>query len=332
MNNIFECTPTQIDFLKSAISGFSVDKWSVELAGRAGSSRYFLRLSDRSRSFVLVVWDGKDEDWPRFLNIQRDLSSKVDFLPEIFKEDKECGLILEEDLGNRTLKNFCLEKHNDYSAVLSVYKSVLDALFKWQNMAINVSPVISARSMDQETFLWESWYFSHYCVTDFCRCEHLLNSSWEAERTKLAKEAASLPKVCIHRDFQSENVMIDNGRIRFVDYQGARLGPAGYDTASILFDPYIELLNEKMVTELYDYYCDLHRPLKFDKHSFYICAAQRLMQALGAYGNLSLHKGKSWYAEYIPVALDRLYSVLNNLPEYSFLTKVVSMCKDSLHK
>lgn len=48
-----ECTPAQIEFLKSEISDFSSENWKVELAGKAGSSRYFLRLSSRNRSFVL---------------------------------------------------------------------------------------------------------------------------------------------------------------------------------------------------------------------------------------------------------------------------------------
>ncbi len=326
-----ECTPAQIEFLKSEITDFSPESWKVELAGRAGSSRYFLRLSFLNRSYVLVVWDGRDEDWPRFLKIQKDLHSVVPFLPGIYKDDAVRGLILEEDLGSTTLKRFCTHHLSDTASVIEQYRSVLDALFKWQSMKIDASPVIAARSMDLETFLWESWYFAHYCVTDYFACEYLLDESWEKERAELAKEAAALPKVCIHRDFQSENVMLCNGRIRFVDYQGARLGPAGYDAASLLFDPYIEMLDEHMTKELYRYYSGLHSD-GFDEHSFYICAAQRLMQALGAYGNLSIHKDKQWYRDYIPIALQRLRHVLNNLPQFPAISRVVSVCIDCLNR
>ena len=326
-----ECTPAQTEFLKSEISDFSPDKWKVELAGRAGSSRYFLRLSSENRSFVLVVWDGRDEDWPRFLKIQKDLCTVVPFLPKIHSADVVRGLILEEDLGSTTLKNYCLQNAEDSTRIVEKYRSVLDALFVWQSIKTDASPVIAARSMDLETFLWESWYFAHYCITDYFAAEHLLNSSWERERRALAEEAATLPKVCIHRDFQSENVMLHDGKIRFVDYQGARLGPAGYDVASLLFDPYVEMLNQHMVTELYRYYNGLHKK-GFDQRSFYICAAQRLMQALGAYGNLSIHKGKQWYKAYIPVAIERLWFVLNNLQQFPAIAQVVSACKDSLKR
>lgn len=326
-----ECTPAQTEFLKSEISDFSPEKWKVELAGRAGSSRYFLRLSFMNRSFVLVVWDGRDEDWPRFLKIQNDLCSIVPFLPRIYSTDVVRGLILEEDLGSTTLKSFCQKNADDRNRIMEKYQSVLDALFVWQSIKTDASPVIAARSMDLETFLWESWYFAHYCVTDYFAAEHLLNSSWEKERSMLAEEAAALPKVCIHRDFQSENVMLHDGKIRFVDYQGARLGPAGYDVASLLFDPYVEMLNQPEATELYKYYNGLHND-GFEQRSFYICAAQRLMQALGAYGNLSIHKGKEWYRDYIPVAIERLWFVLNNLPEFPAIAQVVSVCRDSLNR
>lgn len=325
----FECTPAQLDFLKNAIAGFSPTKWMVELAGRAGSSRYFLRLSFEGKSYVMVVWDGRDEDWPRFLNIQKELASVANFLPEIYKEDIVRGLILEEDLGSITLKSFCNKNATDATKIKDAYQKVLQTLFQWQRLPLEVSPSISSRSMDVETFLWESWYYSHYCVADFCACEYLLNETWERERTALATEVASLPKVYIHRDFQSENVMLTEGGIRFVDYQGARLGPAGYDAASLLFDPYIETLDQTMTSELFDYFNLLYQN-NFDRHSFNICAAQRLMQALGAYGNLSLHRGKDWYRQFIPIALQRLIAVLNLLPEYPAIREVALVCWESL--
>jgi aminoglycoside/choline kinase family phosphotransferase len=91
------------------------------------------------------------------------------------------------------------------------------------------------------------------------------------------------------------------------------------------------MLNQHMVTELYRYYNGLHKK-GFDQRSFYICAAQRLMQALGAYGNLSIHKGKEWYRDFIPVAIERLWFVLNNLPEFPAIAQVVSVCRDSLNQ
>jgi aminoglycoside/choline kinase family phosphotransferase len=328
MNNI-QLTPAQIDFLNRSLKDFSPDSWNIEIAGRAASTRYFVRLARGNQSYVLVAWDGHDEDWDRFLTIQRELCPIVPFLPKIYNEDKILGLILEEDLGTVTLKQFCNQNSTNLSIVMDVYKKVLDSVGKWHNIRTDASVIISSRAMDLDVFMWETAYFAHFCVTDFCGCSHLLDSRWERERLALANEAASLPKACVHRDFQSENVMMFKNEIRFVDYQGSRLGPAEYDIASLLFDPYIKLLDEKAINTLYVYYSELYN-VKTVSRAFYICAAQRLMQALGAYGNLSLHKGKEWYRDYIPVALARLHLVLEYLPEFTSIRNVVSSCKESL--
>jgi N-acetylmuramate 1-kinase len=329
MNQEMVLTPAQIDFLKSAIEDFSPETWKLELAGRAGSTRYFVRISKGVKSYVLVVWDSRDEDWDRFLSVQKDLQSRVSYLPEIFKSDALHGLILEEDLGNMTLKAYCNEYSTNMPMIARAYKDVLNALWKWQQLDVSVSQSISSRAMDLDTFIWETDYFARFCVTDYCACEKLLNKKWEKERVLLASEASSLPRTCIHRDFQSENVMIHNGEIRFVDYQGARLGPAEYDIASLLFDPYVTLLTPGFVDSLFSHYQEISG--KNDNNRiFYLCAAQRLMQALGAYGNLSLHKGKEWYKEYIPPALERLVKVMQFLPEFKQITLVVEQCRNTL--
>jgi aminoglycoside/choline kinase family phosphotransferase len=64
----------------------------------------------------------------------------------------------------------------------------------------------------------------------------------------------SFPKTIIHRDFQSQNIMIKKGCIpRLLDYQGARIGPPAYDLVSILWDPYYRL-EDDIRAELLDYY------------------------------------------------------------------------------
>jgi aminoglycoside/choline kinase family phosphotransferase len=183
--------------------------------------------------------------------------------------------------------------------------------------------------MDTDTFLWESDYFAQHCVTKFFAKEELLTSAWEEERKRMAARAAGFPKVNMHRDFQSENIMIRRGRVRFIDFQGARLGPAHYDAASLIFDPYIDQLGPGSVEGLINYYlAKKGASSDSDKNDFYVCAAQRLMQALGAYGNLSIHKGKPQYRQFIPIAIERLAYVFNNfLPDYPAMRELVNGCK-----
>lgn len=322
-------TPAQFGFLNENIPGFDHTQWSVTSAGAAGSDRRFLRIQrngDANVSFVLVLWDSRDEDWQRFLAIEKELGPIIPFLPKIYAHNGRHGLILEEDLGNTTLKRFCTAFPD---RIEDAYRSVLDALVTWQKTEIIASAVIASRSMDLEVFLWESKYFSVHCVTEFFGCDNLLNKEWEKERMRIALNASNLPRVCIHRDFQSENILIDKGAIRFVDYQGARLGPAGDDLALLLYDPYVAQLDKDFVRRLFDYYKS-KTPVSIPDESFYVCALQRLMQACGAYGNLSIHKGKEQYRRFIPVAIKRCIGIMEKIPHYPQLSRIFKKCIESM--
>jgi N-acetylmuramate 1-kinase len=320
-------TPAQIQFLEKNISGFNPSEWSVSDAGYAGSDRRFLRIARKqngNESYILVLWNSKDNDWERFLTIQKELAGAIPFLPKIFASDSIHGLIIEEDLGDMTLKSCSQGLPENFE---HLYQSVIDALVHWQGINMLASTVIASRSMDLEVFLWESHYFAQHCVTEFYGCDSLLTSDWEKERTHIALEASAFPKVYIHRDFQSENILIHKNAVRFVDFQGARLGPAGYDLASLLFDPYVPQLENGMSEKLFEYY-QKKTGHSMSAESFYLCALQRLMQALGAYGNLSIHKGKERYREFIPVAVSRCIKIVKKLPRFPQLQTILYACRD----
>jgi N-acetylmuramate 1-kinase len=320
-------TPAQAAFVAAHVPGFDVETWNVSLAGLAGSERRFVRIGspDGATSMVLVIWDSQDNDWDRFTGIQAEVGPFVLFLPVIHAVDSRHGLILEEDLGSMTLHAFASSHRKEIDKVEEACRSALDALIAWQAIPPAASRHLAARSMDLDMFLWESDYFAQHCVTEYFGCEKLLDTAWHDERRRLAEELAAMPKVCIHRDFQSENIMVTPRGIRFVDFQGARLGPAGYDCASLLFDPYNDLLEEGLRNRLFAYY-DSRSGHMVDANHFALCAISRLMQALGAYANLSLHKGKERYRRYVPVALGRLTGVLDKVEEFRRLRQIVDTC------
>ncbi len=321
--------PGQRAFVERSLPGFSGALTEVTLAGSAASQRTFLRLrtTGDQRSFILVLWDSRDEDWERFLSIPRELAGRLPFLPKIHAADASLGLIIEEDFGELTLRR---EIERDAPARNRAYRRVLDALALWQSIEPGASPTIAGRSMDYAAFRWESDYFARHCVVELCGCGALLDEAWEAEAGRLAEAAAGLPRTFLHRDFQSENILLFNGEIRFVDFQGARLGPPAYDVASLLFDPYITALDGDAVRDLYEYYSGRGSTASGDRRDFYRCAAQRLMQALGAYGNLTVNKGKPRYRRYVGVALRRLNAVMDLLPEYGAIARVAAACAEAV--
>ncbi|MDD5674256.1 MAG: phosphotransferase [Chitinivibrionales bacterium] len=315
-------TPAQKEFLIESFPEINPDSWEYESAGRAASDRYFIRVRHAGESYIMIVWDSHDPDWDRFLALQRDLAIYTDVLPPVNFADEKRGLILEKDCGTQTLK---LAAAQSEAALGAAYRQAIGALTRWHAIPLSASEVLMGRRMDEAMFLWESDYFATHCVTEFFGQDKLLGDGWQQERYKIAREAENFPVICLHRDFQSENIMIQDRRVWFVDYQGARGGPAGYDLASLLFDPYNPAFTSATIRELFDYYQSIS-PAPITNREFMICAAQRLMQALGAFSNLSIHKRKEWYRAFIPRALVRLNDVVSFLGEFKHLGEIVSGC------
>src|SRR5208337_2062155 len=130
----------------------------------------------------------------------------------------------------------------------------------------------------------------------------------EAELSALADRLAGGRGCLIHRDLQSRNVMIRDGAPFFIDFQGMRNGCASYDLGSLLCDPYVSLSDADR-EELLSFYYGLSKQdvdrVAFD-NAFWEASAQRLMQALGAYGFLGLEKGLDDFIAHIPAGLDNL--------------------------
>ena len=142
----------------------------------------------------------------------------------------------------------------------------------------------------------------------------------------------------MHRDMQSRNIMVNahgqssatpddgnsvsistvkEGRYYFIDFQSARRGPLQYDLASLLIDPYINL-DESIQEELLAYCADeVHRLTQFDQEKFITgyrhCAVTRNLQMLGAFGNLTINKGKTHFEQYIPTAVASLKKNLKKI-------------------
>ncbi|MBF0257552.1 MAG: NTP transferase domain-containing protein [Desulfamplus sp.] len=137
----------------------------------------------------------------------------------------------------------------------------------------------------------------------------------------------------MHRDMQSRNIMVkpeekylssetslykyfhsqdvlDNSNLFFIDFQSSRRGPLQYDLASLLIDPYVNLEDEIRETLLHDCANEVERltgknTVQFIK-SYRYCALTRNMQMLGAFSHLSMNRGKTFFEQYIPVALENL--------------------------
>ena len=91
-----------------------------------------------------------------------------------------------------------------------------------------------------------------------------------------------------------------------------RPGLVEYDLASLLYDPYVEL-SEAERDELLEHYCG-EEPTGEFLNTLRLCAMQRLMQALGAYGFLGLVKGYKHFLQHVPKAVCSLRDIVAEIP------------------
>ncbi len=315
--------PDQVNFCRYALRPLCFRGYfHIDWAGQAGSGRQFYRLTlNRSSSMVLMVWDGADNDWDYFIALQQLRAvHEMEMIPAAISYSREQGLVLIEDAGSRRLRDILFTGVSEQKKVV-VLNSVVDQLISWGNTPIEKDSVIGSRELDTDMFIWETNYFQKHISALIPSLDTLFDEQWQDERNWLAEKCNSLDKKLLHRDFQSENIILKNLQVRFVDFQGARLGAPEYDLASLLFDPYLyPLLNRDVREKVLDYYGE---QTEFVKEHFYLCAAQRLMQALGAYGNLSLNRGKPHYRRFVYPALVHLVEVMEHL-DLPHITKIAN--------
>ena len=277
----------------------------------------------------MVKYNLEREENRHYVTIASFLNEHQIRVPEIYFHDADEGLIWLEDLGERDLYSY---RDESWLVRRAFYESALD-----QIAALHALPESVCIEMEQhlpaefnsELYLWEQNYFFENC----------LGRIFKMEKTKLAQLAslpalqeiadrlASFPRVLVHRDFQSQNIIIRNSQSYLIDFQGMRPGLAEYDLASLLYDPYVDL-PESERAELTAYYRG--RQLEhgitingdFDL-KLQLCGMQRLMQALGAYGFLGLVKGHKHFLQYIPAAMNSLQQVVAEIDGVTELKKAL---------
>ena len=301
----------------SALDGVPCE---VDPIVKGGSDRHFYRLQwpkEAHPGMVLMVYTLARRDNPKFVPATHRLAAHGVNVPEIygFDEDKLCVWL--QDLGNDDLhahRNMPWESRRPlYEATLreaAKIHSIEESSLGKADLSILEPP------FDEALYLWEQEYFlAHFVEGHLGRDAKddrfvQAHEALKALRKRLAKE----PRRLVHRDFQSQNVLLIKGEAWLVDYQGLRPGLAEYDLASLLFDPYVSFTAQER-NELLGYYAVL-RGIDGNEmlQRFWLCAAQRLMQALGAYGNLSRNQGKPHFKQHIPAAVANLTYVCEKDP------------------
>ena len=282
---------------------------------RGGSDRKFWRGRGAAEGFVAVAYGLEKAENARYADCAAFLQSQGVSVPRVLAHDAQRRFLLLEDAGSEDLWTHRALPWEQRSELYRRALREAATMHRADLYAAEKARVLQV-PFDADLYRWEQEYFF----------EHFLGA-WRKDLAPFEAQAAFLaakPRVLLHRDFQSQNIMVRDGRVALIDFQGMRGGLAGYDVASLLYDPYVEM-SAAQRAELADFYFESaglsDRADWADE--LRACARQRLMQALGAYGFLGRVKGKSSFLQHIPVAAERFAALCLDDPAWQPLAEAV---------
>jgi N-acetylmuramate 1-kinase len=301
----------------------------IPFSGR-GSDRSYFRFKWANRSVILVQYESTRIENSYFADIAVFLYENGIPVPKIIRHDGTAGRILLEDLGDTDL---WLLRNAPWKQRQSLYLKTLVAAHKLHSIPESQFPSDRIKLMnpfDAELYRWERDYFIEHFVAALCgiKLETDRSKALETELCGLAEKLASGGRCLVHRDLQSQNVMIYREEPFLIDFQGMRFGSHFYDLGSLLCDPYVSFADAERMELLSFYYGLSHAETAWSDfvEAFWQASAQRLMQALGAYGFLGIKKGLRSYLEHVPAGLRNLRMAAENARALPLLQNVCSEC------
>lgn len=317
--------------LKNAITGFMNKRAHTEKAvtferiPADGSTRMFWRIMPPGQDPSVVVMYNPPQDASvdrenrAYLKIGVHLKGKGLPVPEIYEFDLNMGWFIVEDLGTRNLQDVIASGTDP----LAVYETVLDELVRLQIQgAEGFDPSWCCQTRHYDPTVMRR-YESHYFRDAFLHHYLGLKAQWPELEDTFEHIAHGACKGAggffLHRDFQSKNILLPSQKVGIVDWQGGRLGPLGYDLASLLIDPYTGLAPRQQDTLYHGYIrriAGINADWAASLHTAYpYLAIQRNLQILGAFSYLTKVKHKTCFEAYIPGALTGLGHLLDRVDD-----------------
>ncbi len=308
----------------------------------SGSDRRYYRLQNSEHTAVGTYNANVSENNSFFYFAELLRKHEVN-VPEVYIVGKERKFYLQQDLGDTSLFDLLAQEgHTD--EVKEYYLKSVEQLVKAQWLAgveCNFDQCFSSKSFDEKAIMADLMYFKYY-FADLQKIPYDKNQLME-EMEQLSRELGRIqPQILMYRDFQSRNIMVHEGKVFFIDFQGAMQGPPQYDLASLLWqakaklpDNWKEELMNKYVSAMDDVKIARIDEIHFRK-GYLQFVLLRMMQVLGAYGFKGLLEHKPHFISSISPALASIKGYLSDnphLPAYQELRSLLeNVCSEEVQE
>ncbi len=309
--------------LHSWLSGiFAAAPFTLEPASEDASFRRYFRVSTQEHSLIVMDAPPAKEDSRPFVRIAGLLSAAGLNVPQVVEADLERGFLLLTDLGQQHY----LQSLQRKTRVRELYQDAIDALVTMQAcVPFDDLPPYDHRQLIKEMKLFPDWLLSRHLGLEFD--EAALHETMEY----LARAALAQPRVFVHRDFHSRNLMIGTAnKPGILDFQDAMAGPVSYDLVSLLKDCYVKWPSS-LTDELRGYYLSKASEAGIDTdggegdfdENFALMGVQRHLKASGIFARLCHRDGKQAYLDDVPRTLSYIVDCAGAFPQLAYLGSLI---------
>lgn len=326
----------RLQLLREWIGHFAeFDAASIEVASADASFRRYFRVRGRDGGTCIAMDAPPDkEDLSTYLRVSGLLEGCAVHVPHVIAADLKLGCALIEDLGTTHMLT-ALQGGGDATRL---YGEALDELARLQLVGDTASrelPPYGHALLVHETQMLPDWYCRRHLGIELTASQaELLTQTF----AWLAQRSLEQPRVFVHRDYHSRNLMVTRERSPgVIDFQDALRGPVGYDLASILKDCYIDWPRARVVEWVAQFRARLAgggeagSALAGESDEqflawFDLCGLQRHIKVLGIFARLCWRDGKTGYLADLPRTLGYVQQAARLFPQLAAFAEFVATC------
>ena len=312
-----------IAWLSDVLEG---DISSIQFASEDASFRRYFRIVHSTRSYIAMDAPVEHMQIEIFINIARKFLQFGINVPEIYEWNKQKGFALIFDFGSTTYFDILNQSNAD-----ALYTDAIDSLIQLQLATASEPdflPPYDSQLLNQEMNLFKDWYLPEYKQVPLT---HEISDVLEHTFNILTKKALEQPKVWVHLDYHSRNLMfVENQNPGIIDFQDAVTGPITYDLMSLLRDCYIVWPSDKIQQWIHLYLNKAEHSgvsIEFEPEQFIEwfdwMSIQRHIKVAGIFSRLNYRDGKRKFLDDIPTVMNYLESVSAKYKELNSLHNLI---------
>ncbi len=269
----------------------------------ASFRRYFRATFTDGTTRIIMDAPPQHEDCRPFLHIGKLFEDAGTHVPHVYAQDLQQGFLLLSDLGNTTYLQAL-----DAGTARDLYGAATDALIKIQLASReNKLPPYDEALLLREMRLFPEWYIAKHLNVTLTDKQH---AKLEETFMRVIANNLAQPRVYVHRDYHSRNLMLSEPNPGILDFQDAVYGPITYDLVSLFKDAYIRWEEAEIIDWLIRYWEKARKaglPVHNDFSGFYRdyewIGVQRHLKVLGIFARLYHRDGKEGYLKDLPLVM-----------------------------